>query len=107
VKAAVDVAPIRAEYERVARCDTDAARRALYAAEFSGDAPPRRLQPADAAALVTALDARGAWVTDVMVHVPVAVGKHPGDTAPVRGISSAVFARNLSALAAFIAGGTR
>jgi hypothetical protein len=109
VRPAVDVAPLRQEYDAVAALP-EAAARAKYAAEHPlGERPARgRAGESDVAAIIAALDARGAWVVDnATVHHPVASGKHSGDTAPVRGISTAVFVRNLRVLTAFVSGGTQ
>ncbi len=98
VKPAVDVAPIRAEYERVAALATTRARAEYFDAHFDG---ARRPAPAasQVEAVITGLDARGAWVTDgIMVHAITTSGKNTGSQVPVRGISTAVFVRNLSTL---------
>jgi hypothetical protein len=104
IRPAIDVAPVRAEYERVAALKTADARAAYVREYFS-----RRLQAptaAQVAGLVGALDARGAWVTDgIRAHRIVAPGVMNSDTqVPVRGISTGVFVRNLVALAAWVAG---
>lgn len=101
VKPALDVAPLRAAYDRVK--GLDAAGRAAYVNEYF--APRRRAVTAsDIDAIVRALDARGAWITDdVMVHPWAANGKRPSDTKPMRAISTNVFVRNLSALTSALA----
>jgi hypothetical protein len=105
VKTAVDVAPLRAELDAISALTTDAARREYYEAHFGANRPARQANPADVAALVSSLDARGAWVsTDVRVHVPEREAKHSGNTSPIRGISTSVFVRNLGTLAAFVRG---
>ena len=103
LRPAVDVAPIRAAYERVAAM-TSPGDRAAYVAEYLG----RRRQAPTAAQVtdvIKALDARGAWVTDdVRVHRIIESGMNPGDTVPIRGISTGVFVRNLHVLSDFLAG---
>lgn len=110
VRPAVDVAPIRAEYEAIAALSTGEARREYYKTHFEDE--DRRARPPESpdqiGAVIASLDARGAWVTDdAMVHVPVAEGKHPGKTSAIRGISTQVFVRNLHALTEFVRGGGR
>ena len=103
VKPAVDVAPIRAEYERVAALATPQARADYFDAHFG---QPRRPAPTapQVDAVIKGLDARGAWVTDgIMVHAITTSGKNPGSQVPVRGISTAVFVRNLSTLTSALA----
>lgn len=107
VKPAIDVAPIRAEYEQVAALTTREAREAYYAAHV---ARSRRESPtaAQVDAIIKGLDARGAWVTDgIMVHALTTSGKNPGSQVPVRGISTGVFIRNLSALTSAYQAATR
>ncbi len=104
IRSAIDVAPVRTEYERVAALKTADARAAYVREYFS-----RRQQAptaAEVAGIVGALDARGAWVTDgIRAHRIVAPGVMNSDTqVPVRGISTGVFVRNLVALAAWVAG---
>ncbi len=101
VKPAVDVAPIRQEYETVAALKTPEARAAYVKAYLDPVAvvPPA----ADAAAVIKGLDTRGAWVTnDVRAHLPEGPGKHSGDTKPMRGISTGVFVRNLRTLIRYL-----
>ena len=103
VKPAVDVAPIRAEYERVAALATPEARAEYFDAHFD---QPRRTAPtaAQVETIIKGLDARGAWVTDgIMVHAITTSGMNPGSQVPVRGISTGVFVRNLSALTSALA----
>jgi hypothetical protein len=80
------------------------AERAAYVAEYLD----RRSQTPSAAQVtdvIKALDARGAWVTDdVRVHPIIESGMNPGTTAPIRGISTGVFVRNLRVLSAYLAG---
>jgi len=103
VKAAVDVAPIRAEFEAVAALTTPESRAAFVNDYFRGLRPA--VSPAAAAGIVNALDARGAWVTDgIMVHPIIESGMNSGDQVPVRGISTGVFVRNLGALTRYLAG---
>jgi hypothetical protein len=107
VKPAIDVAPIRAEYEQVAALTTREARDAYDATHFGRQ---RRETPAAAQvdAIIKGLDPRGAWVTDgIMVHALTTSGKNPGSLVPVRGISTGVFIRNLSALTAAYQAATR
>jgi len=105
VRPAVDVAPIRAEYEQVAALTTPGAREAYAKDYLEGRQVGPAARPADIAAVVKSLDARGAWVTDeVRVHLPEAAPMHSGDTAPIRGISTGVFVRNLRALTAYLQG---
>jgi hypothetical protein len=105
VKPAVDVSPLRAELAAISALTTDAARRAYYATHFGSERPRRQVTAADVAPLFASLDPRGAWVsTDVRVHVPETEAKHSGNTSPIRGISTSVFARNLGTLTAFVRG---
>lgn len=103
VRPAVDVTPIRQEYEKVAALATPEARAAYVSAYLD---PARTAPPAaDVAAVIRGLDTRGAWVTDdVRVHLPEGPGKHSGDNKPMRGISTGVFVRNLRALTAYLEG---
>ncbi|MFB3854845.1 MAG: pectate lyase [Vicinamibacterales bacterium] len=103
VRAAVDVAPIRREYETVAALKTRESRDAYFKQNFLD--PPRRQKPAPDAveAIIAALDSRGAWVTDdVRVHPIIESGMNPGTLIAIRGISTAVFIRNLTTLTAYL-----
>jgi len=105
VREVVEVAPIRRQYEEVAALDTAAARSAYYDRHW-GRPGPRVAATADAVEqVVGALDPRGAWVTDdVMVHEVVDDDRmRPGSHVPIRGISTAVFVRNLRLLSAYVA----
>lgn len=104
VREVVDVAPIRRQYEEVAALDTAEARSAYYERHWGAGGP--RLTPTAEAVreAIAALDARGAWVTDdVMVHEVVDDDRmRPGTHVAVRGISTAVFVRNLRLLTAYV-----
>jgi hypothetical protein len=105
VRPAVDVAPVRQEYEAVAALKTPAAREAYVTGYL--DARGGRSEPptGEIAGIIAGLDARGAWVTDtVRVHQAEHTPMHSGNTTPMRGIATGVFVRNLSALAAYVAG---
>lgn len=104
VRPAIDVTPVRAEYERVAAMKTPEARKAYVQAYFAPQRPtPTAAQVAD---ILKALDARGAWVTDgLRVHRIVDPGVMNSDEqVPVRGVSTGVFVRNLGTLTAWVAG---
>jgi hypothetical protein len=106
VRPAIDVAPVRREYEQVAALAT-AESRAVYVAAYLDERGGRSAPAAaDVAAIVKALDARGAWVSDqVRVHPIEPIGTmNSGDTQPIRGVSSGGFVRNLGALASYVAG---
>lgn len=105
VRPAVDVGPIRLEYETVAALGTPVARAAYFERHFARRRTTDRPAADAVATIIGALDSRGAWVTDgIMVHAILESGMHSGSQVPVRGISSAVFARNLSLLAAYLEG---
>jgi hypothetical protein len=102
VRPAVDVAPIRKEYEDVAALKTPEARAAYVVDYFSGR-HQREAPQAEVAGIIRGLDQRGAWVTnDVEVHAPEASAMHSGNKVPIRGISTWVFVRNLEALTAYV-----
>lgn len=108
VRRAVDVAPIRAEYEAVAALTTPEARAAYYKKYFGRRPPVPDVPPASIAAIIKGLDQRSAWVTDgVRVHPIIEKGMNPGTTVAIRGISTAVFVRNLNALTAYAGEMTR
>jgi hypothetical protein len=103
VRPAVDVAPIRAEYETIAALDTPESRRAYYTRHFGRRPTPPRPAPGEVAAVVAALDARGAWVSEqAMVHPNTGEGWNTGQTVPIRGIPTALFVRNLRLLADYV-----
>jgi PelA/Pel-15E family pectate lyase len=105
VRAAVDVTPIRREYESVAALTTPEARAAYVARYLNARGGWPVAAAADVAAIIKGLDPRGAWVTNtVRVHEIQASRMHSGDTVPIRGISTGVFVRNLGALTAYVAG---
>lgn len=99
----VDVASLRRELDALAALDTRQARQ-RWLADRAAERRARR--PADAAAVdavVAALDARGAWVTDdVAVHTPVKDGFMSGERENVRAIATPVFVRNLSLLIDYV-----
>jgi hypothetical protein len=103
VRPVVEVTPIRAEYDEMAALGTEASRQAYYGRRFGRQ--PRRPRPAAASVeeLIRSLDARGAWVSDrVMVLPIVEEGMNPGDPVAIRGISTATFVRNLGALTEYV-----
>lgn len=103
VRPAVDVAPIRTEYEEVAALTTPEARAAYVKDYFAGDLPRPSVTAASIAAILKGLDSRGAWVTDgVRVHPIIEKGMNPGTTVAIRGISTFVFVRNLGALTQYL-----
>jgi hypothetical protein len=105
IRPAVDVAPIRRDYESVAALATPDARAAYVAGYLNARGGRPAPAAADVAAVIKSLDPRGAWVTDtVRVHAIQTSGMHSGDTVPIRGIATGVFVRNLGVLAAYVAG---
>lgn len=106
IRPAIDVAPIKNEYERVSKLTPEAAR-----AEYEGRAAKKRPGPGASAAsvaeIVKALDNRGAWVTSdiqVLTRLPPPA-MNPGTREPMRGISTAVFVRNLRTLTNYLQAG--
>lgn len=105
----VDLAPIRRQYDEVAALATGEARAAYFARHFGRRAVLTAPAPEDVRRVVSALDGRGAWVTDdVMVHEVVDDDRmRPGSQVPIRGISTAVFVRNLRLLTAYVRASAR
>jgi hypothetical protein len=101
IRPLVDVAPIRAEYEEV-RALTSAEARRTYAARFSRQAPRRPATIAEVDGAIASMDARGAWVTDNIMVLPIVEGMNPGDRVAIRGIATATFVRNLGALTEYV-----
>jgi PelA/Pel-15E family pectate lyase len=112
VRQAVDVAPLRAEFERVSKLTPEQAR-SEYEKRFGQDIrrpdPPaefeRRIQ-APVERIVGALDARGAWVEDgIRVLIPNYKGEELEPRETIRGISTHTYIRNMRRLIAFVAEG--
>jgi PelA/Pel-15E family pectate lyase len=106
VRQIVNVEPIRKEYERVKSLDAKAAR-AEYEKQksWSGDSP--RPDTANVANPIKAMDSRGAWITDCRVlklDAKEKNGLNSGDFEIIKGYSTGVFVRNLSAMTAFVKG---
>lgn len=102
VRPALDVTPIRREYERVAAFRTADERAAFVREYFARGGRRPAAAAADVDAIIKGLDARGAWVTDgIRVHRLIESGMNTDQQVPVRGISSFVFARNLGILATY------
>ncbi len=96
-KPLVDVARLRADYQRIA--SLDARGRAERLAQIR-QRPPRVARGTDTATIIKSLDARGAWVTDDN-EVPVAgATSEASSREKVRGISTRVFVERMEALVA-------
>lgn len=101
VRPAVDVAPVRRQFEAVSALKTADERAAFVTDYFRARRQPP--SPADAAAVIASLDAQGAWVTDgIRVHRIVETGMNSDQQVPIRGISSGVFVRNLGMLTSYL-----
>ncbi len=99
----VNVKPLRAEYERIAKLDAKVAR-AEYERERSwterSGFDPRWLSEA-----LRTIDERGAWVTNCRVlrlDAPTPNGMNSGDFEMIRGYSTGVFVRNVAMMTAFL-----
>jgi PelA/Pel-15E family pectate lyase len=99
----IEVEPIRREYERVSKLTREQAR-----AEYEqrrrvgrrGDSPRQGPPSPTAADVIRALDARGAWVTDISVLTRVPPpAMNPATRDRLRGYSTGVFIRNMRVLA--------
>jgi hypothetical protein len=53
-------------------------------------------------AVISSLDARGAWVTSDIMVLPIVEGMNPGDRVATRGIATATFVRNFGALTEYV-----
>jgi hypothetical protein len=102
----IEVEPIRREYERISRLTREQAR-----AEYEqrrrggrrGDSPRQGPSSPTAADVIKALDARGAWVTDISVLTRVAPpAMNPATREPLRGYSTGVFIRNMRVLTDYV-----
>jgi PelA/Pel-15E family pectate lyase len=106
----IEVAPLRAEFERLSRLKVAQAR-AEYAERFSHGTPVRSGDSGGRSALPVAgvlqsLDARGAWVEDrIMVLTPNYQGPEREGREPIRGISTATYVRNMRTLLSFVRDG--
>jgi hypothetical protein len=101
-KPIVNVAKLRADYKEIAAVTTPAERASRLAELHARAGMPRRTGN-DLAKILSSMDARGAWVTDVLSVPQVPKARAMEDNrATVRGISTEVFADNLSALIAFL-----
>jgi hypothetical protein len=101
VRQIIDVAPIRSTYNEVSALSTPEARQAHYA-RFSRQLPPPPVTVAEVEAMIASMDARGAWVTDNVMVLPIVDGMNPGDRVAIRGIATATFVKNLGALTEYI-----
>ncbi len=104
IRQVVNLEPIRREYERIKSLDSKTAR-AEYEKElgWNGDSP--RPDTPNVANPIKAMDSRGAWVTDCRVlklDAKEKNGMNSGDFEIIKGYSTGVFVRNLSAMTAFI-----
>ncbi len=103
VREVVNVKPLRAEYERVAKLDPKTAR-----AEYDSERRWNERSGFDANWLSEALrsiDSRGAWVTNCRVlklDATTPNGMNSGDFEMIRGYSTGVFVRNVSMMTAFL-----
>jgi hypothetical protein len=96
-KPVFDTAPLRKEYDALQKLTTSQARAARLA-ELRARSHRQPRSKEDVAAIVKALDARGAWVTDDnVVPVPNAPGEAQ-ESESVRGISTRVFTERMEAL---------
>ena len=100
----IEVEPIKREFERVSKLTREQAR-----AEYEQGRGRRRgdLQRqgtnASAAEVIKALDARGAWVSDISVLTRVAPpAMNPGSRERMRGYSTFTFTRNMRILTDYI-----
>jgi PelA/Pel-15E family pectate lyase len=100
----IDVESIRREYERVSKLTREQAR-----AEYEQrrgrrrEDSPRQGPSASASEVVKALDARGAWVSDVMVLTRVPPpAMNPGTRERIRGYSTFTFVRNMRVLTDYV-----
>jgi hypothetical protein len=80
---------------------TTDAQRASYA-RFSRLPPRPPVTIAEVDAAISSMDARGAWVTDDVMVLPIVEGMNPGDRVAIRGIATATFVRNLGALTEYV-----
>lgn len=108
IKPALDVAPIRKEYERISKLTPEEARTEYErrAGNRRPNSTPRAPAAASVAEIIKTLDDRGAWISnDIQVLtrvVPPAM--NPGTREPMRGFSTAVFIKNLRILTNHIQG---
>lgn len=106
VRQIVNVEPIRKEYERIKTLDPKIARAEYEKSKsWSGDSP--RPDTANVANPIKAMDSRGAWITDCRVlklDAKEKNGMNSGDFEIIKGYSSGVFVRNLSAMTRFVKG---
>lgn len=98
----VDVAPLRARYAEILSLDTAPARQAALVARQAAEHErerTQRLSGEDPAAIIAALDPRGAWTTDdIQVTKPNADTGNPEFREVVTGYSTRVFVERLAAL---------
>lgn len=105
-KPVVDVAALRRELAEISALTTKGARDAYLERTRAARRQPRPVAPAQVDAILAALDARGAWVTDdVAVHKPVKEGFMSGERENVRAIATPTFVRNMGALIDFLRSG--
>lgn len=98
----VNVAPLRAEYDRISKLTATSARAEYEKSRGWSTLPsPDRESVAKA---IAAMDSRGAWVTEcrVLRLDAGADGMNSGEFELIEGYSTGVFVRNLEAMIAFV-----
>ena len=94
----VDIAGIKAEFERISSLTPEEAH-AEYLADKNTEHLPERVDPQTAAGLISSLDDRGAWLTDdISVHFRDKTARVQSRRILIRGISAGTFIDNMHTL---------
>jgi PelA/Pel-15E family pectate lyase len=99
----VDVSALRAEHGAIAALTTAEARAARLATLRRRE-PGARGSPGSVEQIIGSMDARGAWVSDEVMVLPVPKdgAMESGERVPVRGIATSTFVGNMSRLMASV-----
>lgn len=98
-----DIAKIRRDYERVSAL-TPRQAKAEYEAKKNAAGKVSRVDPEKVQTIISSLDTRGAWITDISIENFSSGGMLEVPPETIRGIDIQVFERNMSTLINYIKG---